>query len=110
MASTSTPGTLAYMAPEVRSLHQVSTKSDVYSFGVLLIELVSGKETFNVGGEDFELREFVKWVQNIDVQGQYKDIWHSILNKSIVDLNRNEAKKLMQISFKCIQVQNFSLH
>jgi serine/threonine protein kinase len=43
------------MAPKVPTLHQVSTKSDVYSFGVLLIELVNGKETFDVQGQNVEL-------------------------------------------------------
>ncbi|KAH8947331.1 hypothetical protein BDL97_11G035200 [Sphagnum fallax] len=41
LASTSTPGTSGYMAPEIL-LKQASTKSDVYSFGVLLIKLLNG--------------------------------------------------------------------
>ncbi|CAK9199042.1 unnamed protein product [Sphagnum troendelagicum] len=55
LALTSILGTTTYMAPEVPTLHQVSTKSDVYSFGVLLIELVNGKETFDVQGQNVEL-------------------------------------------------------
>ncbi|CAK9259341.1 unnamed protein product [Sphagnum jensenii] len=55
LALTSTLGTTTYMALEVPTLHQVSTKSNVYSFGVLLIELVNGKETFDVQGQNVEL-------------------------------------------------------
>jgi serine/threonine protein kinase len=98
------------MAPEVHLLHQVSTKSDVYSFGVLLIEIVSGKKTFNVEGEDVSLRDFTKWAKNNYVEGEFEDILDGVLNNSIVDLNHNEAQKLMKIALESIQVQNFNLH
>jgi serine/threonine protein kinase len=42
LASTSTPGSTGYMAPEILEKKQASTKSDVYSFGVLLIQLMNG--------------------------------------------------------------------
>ncbi len=110
LGSTSTPGTSPYMAPEVQKLHQVSTKSDVYSFGILLIEIVSGKKTFNVEGENVSLRDFTIWAKNNYVEGQFEDILDSMINNSIVDLNHYEAQKLMKISLECIQVQNFNLH
>lgn len=40
------PGTIGFMAPEVR-LHQLSVKADVYSYGKLLYALVSGKNNVN---------------------------------------------------------------
>jgi serine/threonine protein kinase len=98
------------MAPEVHLLHQVSTKSDVYSFGVLLIEIVSGKKTFNVEGENVPLRDFTKWAKNNYVEGEFEDILDGVINNSIVDLNHNEAQKLMKIALECIQVQNFNLY
>ncbi|CAM6019760.1 unnamed protein product [Sphagnum balticum] len=104
LSSTSTPGTSPYMAPEVHLLHQVSTKSDVYSFGVLLIEIVSGKKTFNVEGENVSLRDFTKWAKSNYVEGEFEDILDGVLNNSIVDLNHNEAQKLMKIALECIQV------
>jgi serine/threonine protein kinase len=103
LGSTSTPGTSPYMAPEVQKLHQVSTKSDVYSFGILLIEIVSGKKTFNVEGENVSLRDFTKWAKNNYEEGQFEDILDSMINNSIVDLNHYEAQKLMKISLECIQ-------
>jgi len=51
-------------------------------------------------------REFSKWAKNIDVQGQSEDMLHAIINNSIVGLNKIKAQRLMQISIKCIQVQN----
>lgn len=110
LGSTSTPGTSPYMAPEVQKLHQVSTKSDVYSFGILLIEIVSGKKTFNVEEENVSLRDFTKWAKNNYVEGQFEDILDSVINNSILDLNHYEAQKLMKISLECIQVQNLNLH
>jgi len=98
------------MAPEVHLLHQVSTKSDVYSFGVLLIQIVSGKETFNVEEEIVSLRDFIKWAKSNYVEGEFEDIMDGVINNSIVDLNHNEAQKLMKIALECIQVQNFNLH
>jgi serine/threonine protein kinase len=98
------------MAPEVHLLHQVSTKSDVYSFGVLLIQIVSGKETFNVEEEAVSLRDFIKWAKSNYVEGEFEDIMDGVINNSIVDLNHNEAQKLMKIALECIQVQNFNLH
>jgi serine/threonine protein kinase len=98
------------MAPEVHLLHQVSTKSDVYSFGVLLIQIVSGKETFNVEEETVSLHDFIKWAKSNYVEGEFEDIMDGVINNSIMDLNHNEAQKLMKIALECIQVQNFNLH
>jgi serine/threonine protein kinase len=91
------------MAPEVHLLHQVSTKSDVYSFGVLLIQIVSGKETFDVEEETVSLRDFIKWAKSNYVEGEFEDIMDGVINNSIVDLNHNEAQKLMKIALECIQ-------
>ncbi|CAM6044417.1 unnamed protein product [Sphagnum compactum] len=92
------------MAPEIHLFHQASTKSDVYSFGVLLIEIVNGKETFNVEGENVPLRDFTKWAKNNYVEGEFEDILDVVINNSIVDLNHNEAQKLMKIALECIQL------
>jgi len=60
LGSTSTPGTLGYMAPEILGKKQASTKSDVYSFGVLLIQLLNGSP-FILDGNEVYLHKFIQW-------------------------------------------------
>jgi serine/threonine protein kinase len=91
------------MDPDIHLLHQVSTKSDVYSFGILLIQIVSGKETFDVEEETISFRDFIKWAKSNYVEGEFEDIMDGVINNSIVDLNHNEAQKLMKIALECIQ-------
>jgi hypothetical protein len=69
-----------------------------------------GRKPLSVQGQNVGLCEFTKWVKNIDVQGQFEDMLHAIINNSIVGLNKIEPQKLMKISIKYIQVQNFKFH
>ncbi|KAI9088096.1 hypothetical protein K1719_030073 [Acacia pycnantha] len=46
-------GTIGYVAPEVwnKSIGGVSYKSDVYSYGMMLLEMVGGQKSTNIGSE-----------------------------------------------------------
>ncbi|KAK1315365.1 Receptor-like protein kinase HSL1 [Acorus calamus] len=44
-------GSFGYMAPECAYSNKVNEKMDVYSFGVVLLELVTGREASNGGGD-----------------------------------------------------------
>lgn len=46
-ATTDVAGTFGYVAPEYATTCRVSDKADVYSFGVVLLELMSGKKSFD---------------------------------------------------------------
>jgi serine/threonine protein kinase len=105
LASTSTPGSVRYMAPEIlpeSKQRHVSPKCDVYSFGVLLIELVNGLQfTLDRG----KICKFIQWAWKIHVEEDgFQQIFNVIIKNSIVGFNNNEAKLILLISLKCIQV------
>jgi serine/threonine protein kinase len=103
LASTSTPGTSGYMAPEIIS-KQASTKSDVYSFGVLLIQLLNGSP-FILDGNEIHIRKFIQWVQKVHVEENgFQQIFNVVIDNSIIGFDRNEAKSFLQISLQCIKV------
>jgi serine/threonine protein kinase len=106
LASTSTPGSFGYMAPEIlpeSKQRHVSSKCDVYSFGILLIELVNGSR-FTLDRRDGKIRKFIQWARKIHVEENgFQQIFNVITKNSIVGFNNNEAKLFLQISLKCIQ-------
>ncbi len=103
LASTSTPGTSGYMAPEIL-LKRASTKSDVYSFGVLLIQLVNGSP-FILDGNEVHIRKFIQWAQKVHVEENgFQQIFDVVINNSIIGFDHNEAKSFLQISLQCIKV------
>jgi serine/threonine protein kinase len=104
LASTSTPGTCGYMAPEILEKKQTSTKSDVYSFGVLLIQLVNGSP-FIIDGNEVYIHKFIQWARKVHVEENgFQQIFNVVINNSIIGFDRNEAKSLLQISLQCIKV------
>ncbi|CAK9860852.1 unnamed protein product [Sphagnum jensenii] len=102
LASTSTPGTSGYMAPEIL-LKQASTKSDVYSFGVLLIQLLNGSP-FILDGNEIHIRKFIQWAQKVHVEENgFQQIFNVVIDNSIIGFDHNEAKSFLQISLQCIK-------
>ncbi|CAM6045188.1 unnamed protein product [Sphagnum compactum] len=102
LASTSTPGTSGYMAPEIL-LKQASTKSDVYSFGVLLIQLMNGSP-FILSGNEVRIHKFIQWAQKVNVEENgFQQIFNVVIDNSIIGFDRNEAKFFLEISLQCIK-------
>jgi serine/threonine protein kinase len=92
------------MAPKILTSKQVSPKSDVYSFGVLLMEPVNGS-SFILHGNEIDIHRFIKWAKNIHVQKDgFEEIFHVLINNSIIGVDHIEAKLFLQISPDCIQV------
>jgi hypothetical protein len=52
-----------------------------------------------------EIRNFIQWAQEIHVEEDgFQQIFDVIIENSIVGFDNNEAKLILQISLKCIQV------
>ncbi|CAK9196404.1 unnamed protein product, partial [Sphagnum troendelagicum] len=103
LASTSTPGTFGYIAPEIPKKNQASTKSDVYSFGVLLIQLLNGSP-FIVDGNEVHIRNFIQWARKVHVEENgFQQIFNVVIDNSISGFDDNEAKSFLEISLQCIK-------
>ncbi|KAL6989445.1 hypothetical protein U1Q18_015194 [Sarracenia purpurea var. burkii] len=61
----STPNLRGYCALEVMDSRRISQKADVYSFGILLLELLTGKDPFDDGGQNEEGVELPRWVRSM---------------------------------------------
>lgn len=69
--STSTSvGTLGYVAPEVILTGETSNETDVYSFGIVLLELLTGKRPVMFGQDE----DIVKWVKKQLQRGQISEL------------------------------------
>lgn len=98
--STKFAGTLGYTAPEY-ALHGIlSDKVDTYSFGVVILEIVSGRRSTDVGSEpstDYLLEHAWKL---------YETKTHLKFIDDTLDLNQHEKEhvmKIIEIALLCTQ-------
>ena len=52
----------SYLAPEYASSGKLTEKSDVFSYGVVLIELITGRQPYDLA-EPFMEEGLVQWVR-----------------------------------------------
>ncbi|KAH7855187.1 hypothetical protein Vadar_022230 [Vaccinium darrowii] len=99
VSMTTARGTIGYIAPEVfsRNFGNVSYKSDIYSFGMLLLEMVGGKENFNVMVNSTDQIYFPEWIYNRLDGG--KEVGIRIQDEEDAKI----AKKLAIVGLWCIQ-------
>lgn len=99
VSMTTARGTLGYIAPEVfsRNFGNVSYKSDIYSFGMLLLEMVGGKENFDVMVNSTNQIYFLEWIYNRLDSGEELGI--RIQDEGDAKI----AKKLAIVGLWCIQ-------
>nr|BAF79963.1 receptor-like kinase [Closterium ehrenbergii] len=101
-ATTAVKGTIGHIAPEYFISGQCSEKTDVYAFGVFLLELVSGKDVFELTvapeAEEILLRD---WVANMLRDGKLAEF----IDKDLVKLGYDEveAAKMLQVALLCMK-------
>ncbi|KAL9686604.1 hypothetical protein QQ045_030997 [Rhodiola kirilowii] len=86
-----------YLAPERLANLPVTSKSDVYSFGMVLLEIVSGRRNFEEVGSE----KFCDWAYNEYEKGNGE----GILDKRLVGVQMEKVKRVIEVSFWCIQEQ-----
>ncbi|XP_057828701.1 G-type lectin S-receptor-like serine/threonine-protein kinase SD2-5 [Cryptomeria japonica] len=89
-------GTPGYMAPELLSMH-ISEKADIFSFGVVLVEIVSGKRSRQLGGH-----RLFSVLQSKAEEGKLTDLLDSSL-KYEADVVKEEAERVLRVGMLCIQ-------
>ncbi|XP_068652715.1 G-type lectin S-receptor-like serine/threonine-protein kinase SD2-5 [Aristolochia californica] len=72
-------GTRGYLAPEWITNYAISEKSDVYSFGMVLLEVISGRKSYDPS-EISEKAHFPTYAFKKMEEGKMKDILDSRLN------------------------------
>ncbi|KAG5566305.1 hypothetical protein RHGRI_002043 [Rhododendron griersonianum] len=95
--------TKGYLAPEWLRNLPITSKADVYSYGMVLLEIVSGRRSFEVSAETDE-KKFSVWAYERFEKGNVK----GIVDKGMVDHEEVAMSQLMraiQVAFWCIQVQ-----
>ncbi|KAK4784462.1 hypothetical protein SAY86_018830 [Trapa natans] len=90
-----------YLAPEWLLGLPITSKSDVYSFGVVLLEIVSGRRSFEVPMET-NGRRFTSWAcRELEETGDVRWIMDEKIRGR--DFNFGEVKRVLQVSFCCTQ-------
>jgi len=98
--STRVAGTYGYMAPEYAMHGQLTIKADVYSFGVLLLELMSGRKSFDFLGIEVNLLE---WAWRLYKEGNIVDMIDPVIIETCSDLKGQAFNNCIHIGLMCIQ-------
>lgn len=69
-SSSTSVGTLGYVAPESTLTGEISAQSDVYSFGIVLLELLTGRRPVMFNDDE----DIVKWVKKQLQTGQITEL------------------------------------
>ncbi|KAG5524949.1 hypothetical protein RHGRI_031587 [Rhododendron griersonianum] len=95
--------TRGYLAPELVANLSVTSKADVYSYGMVLLEIVSGRRSFEVSAETDEKR-FSVWAYERFEKRNVK----GIVDKGMVDheeVDMSQVMRAIQVAFRCIREQ-----
>lgn len=100
--STKFAGTLGYTSPEYALQGRLSEKVDTYSFGIVVLEIISGKRSNDMGTEpvsDYLLEQAWK----LHERNMHMELIDQTLDPSEYDAM--EVKKVMELALLCTQSQ-----
>eukprot|EP01018_Ginkgo_biloba_P002159 Gb_13723 [translate_table: standard] len=98
--STRVAGTFGYFAPEYALRGQLTEKADVFSFGVLVLEIVSGRQNFDV--ELSPDRQFlVEWAWKMYESGDAGQIIDPKIEE--ISFSKVDVERVINVAFLCIQ-------
>ncbi|XWS44620.1 hypothetical protein CRYUN_Cryun15aG0063600 [Craigia yunnanensis] len=97
--STKFAGTLGYISPEYAIHGQLSEKTDVYSYGIVVLEIISGRKSYETTADDAEFLLKKAWTL-------YENNMHVEIVDESLDPNEYEAedvKRAIEIALMCTQ-------
>ena len=92
--TSSTVGTLAYMAPEQIQGGEVDARSDLFSFGVVMFEMLTGKLPFHGDHEAALMYSIVH--EEPESLGKYRADVSAVLTRAVSRLLQKDAEKRYQ--------------
>ncbi|CAM6083667.1 unnamed protein product [Calypogeia fissa] len=92
-------GTFGYLAPECLMYGGFNERTDVFAFGVVLLELISGRRPMDESLPETE-QSLVLWARTLQQNGRT----HYLVDRSMVDINPQQFKRMMYTAFLCVQV------
>ncbi|KAK8936813.1 putative receptor-like protein kinase [Platanthera zijinensis] len=101
--TTSTRGTVFYVAPETAGAGHPPEKADVYSFGVLILVIVAGRRPIHMQGSamKFDRANLVSWCRKLAQAG---DNILDIVDEKLGDsYDRDEANLCIKLALLCLQ-------
>ncbi|XP_002968897.2 G-type lectin S-receptor-like serine/threonine-protein kinase SD2-5 [Selaginella moellendorffii] len=98
-------GTPGYLAPEwLNSNAPVSTKVDVYSFGIVLLELICGRESFQISSSKSSEEWYLPpWASKLVAEGRGLELVDTHLNEEVEYFYQDQANRAIQTALCCIQ-------
>lgn len=93
-------GTPGYLAPEWLVVGGITHKTDVYSFGMLLLEIVSGRKNLDIT-QASEKIYFPAWALKKVEGGVLSELTDNMRLGD--DVDEQQARRMLYISFLCIQ-------
>ncbi|KAK3219383.1 hypothetical protein Dsin_013353 [Dipteronia sinensis] len=93
-------GTRGYLAPEWITNSPISEKTDVYSYGLVLLEIIGGRRSYDLG-DDSEKAHFPSYVFKMLEEGRLREILDPRL-----EINENDHETVetaIKVALWCVQ-------
>ncbi|KAK0596450.1 hypothetical protein LWI29_015787 [Acer saccharum] len=93
-------GTRGYLAPEWITNSPISEKTDVYSYGVVLLEIIGGRRSYDLG-DDSEKAHFTSYAFKMLEEGKLREILDPRL-----EINENDHETVetaIKVALWCVQ-------